>query len=177
MSKDFHAYLECYNHKTHKWEAIQLFKKIAEHLYKEVPLIEGGWGDDAEILTEGTLRSYLGKSYPYIPAFEGMRAVEKETLSPEVAEHYSELFDEEGRVLVFSLFMANLADIKIYTLQHPFITDYDSEDISEDEQPTQRENPLIHLLHAAESYINTNDDVSFYLHNLSDYRLIYWGDY
>ena len=68
MSRDFIAYLEHFNTHTNQWEAVQVFthnRWSKDHALREVPLLDGGWGENASILTRDSL-------YPELTGIENI---------------------------------------------------------------------------------------------------------
>lgn len=167
MSKDFHAYIERFNHVTHKWEAVLLYKKLAKNnngaaSFQEIPFIDGGWSEAAYILVES-------ESDLDLPPFNGAIPIEISSLSPEVAAACSEFLEQgengtyKAAAGCFGFCTANLADVQIYVLLNP-----------RTQNAATNNNPLFPLVQKALNYILICSDEL--VHNLSDYRLVYWAD-
>ena len=167
MSRDIHVYLEHFNDKENKWEAVQMFTKSHFDHYKkeglrEVAFIEGGWGDWATIITDGDWSGY--------PDLHGIKPIYESSLSDEVKEYYKKLFDEEGKLHVgyFGLKTINMADVVNYITKYPEVNDYESED-----ENAKIKNPLSFLIERVNVFADLTD---IWFDSYSEFRLVYWGD-
>lgn len=103
MSRDFHAYLEHYNDKYGEWEEVTIYIR-EKNSYKEVPFIDGGWGDLEQALTE----YFIDDARIRFPI----------DLSSSVVDKINELYNEDCELEdgIFGLGSINVADLKINIL-------------------------------------------------------------
>lgn len=171
MGVDIHMHLVKFNHESRYFEEIKLYrfnKKTGE--YEELDLYPGR---NSEMF--GAMMNEETISYGIFPE----KSVHTSSLEPEFAEHIEGLMNPpEGEFLgYYGFHEVNLLEWKVYVENHQKVLDYDVS-WGEEDYPSYKTNPLKELYDTCVSFIEfADDDFSWGISSLADYKLIYYFDH
>ena len=92
------------------------------------------------------------------------------------SEFKEEMMKKMKEIGYFDFFEISLAELKLYTLEHPVVTDYDtvnSEDFNTNK--LTKTNPIIYLFETICNYLNFAD-WTFDFSSLSEYKVVFYFD-
>ena len=138
-----------------KWRELQLFSKDTNDNFKAVSFFEGRSYELFEIL-EGKYEGFYPSNINLL------------TLSDDLKN----LINSEKEEYNFNFYEANLADLKIYALQHPTVIDLEADFIND--LPQKKINPIIPFIDRLETYISFTDTDFGWNLTYSDIKIIYW---
>ena len=161
MSASPFFYLERYNHKSGKWEQVNLYYKNAKGEFEPIDI----WPWNG---AHGLFSVIECEHSEDVPEFTALRRGLPIDVSPEMKAIYEEQcwenYSPDARYF-------NLADASLYSIHHPKVKDYSVE--WENDQPVFKANPIIPLIQRVVDMINLYNYWDWTRAD-SDYRIICW---
>ena len=145
-----------------KWEPLKLFRKKEEEFKYARPYS----ARDRELF-DILSGEEVEEDWPAIPINENL-------LPLDLKQEVTEKFQISG---YYGFNEINLADLKLYILEHPQVRDYDYESKNEEDFDLYgwKNNPLKKFFEIIENYIFFADNLTYYA-PLSHFKIIYYFD-
>lgn len=156
MGRDIHVRILARDKDAGNWKQVKLYKKVSgKFRYVDV---------------------YPGRNYKLFDILTGCEDdnfpagfIAEKDLPPHLRQEVKKYKNISG---YYDFHETNLADIKLYLIQHPKIRDYDYE---ENDPKAWKDNPVKYFIEQIESYVTLADTFWGFVFN-SDIRIIYWFD-
>lgn len=174
MGMDMHVRLAKYNKETNLYDELVLYRpgetyhysktgeKIIDDPNYERVLIYDGRNSEMFIgMKNGDEEDGYG-DFPWT-------SIALSSLEPKFRKDIEEYMSSAG---FFDFYELTLADMKLYTLDHPYVTDYNSE-----EEGKKKVNPIVALFADICKYASLVDNWDWNFTPLSNYKVIFYFDW
>ena len=172
MGVDIHMHLVKFNHESRYFEELKLYRfNTKSGKYEELDLYPGR---NSEMF--GAMVNEETISYGIFPE----KNLHTGSLEPELAEYIEGLMNPpKGEFLGYYDFReVNLLEWKVYIENHPKVFDYDVSWEDSEDCASYKSNPLKELYDTCVNFITfADDDFSWGMSSLADYKLIYYFDH
>lgn len=171
MGIDIHVRVTKYNKDTNLYEEVALFRKPSKY--------ENHEKDDPSYVKASV---YDGRDYEM---FDGMKDGDDSDgygyfpISSIALNSYEEKFANEIKEKMsidgyFDFYEISLSDMKLYTIEHPTVFDFDVE-VGDNEPYARKKNPIVGLYENIINYISFAD-WGFEILPLSYYKIVFYFD-
>lgn len=174
MGMDLHIRIAKYNKETNLYDELVLYrpgetyhytetgeKVIDDPNYERVLIYDGRDSEMFSGMKEGDETDGYG-DFPWTP-------IALSSLEPKLRKNIEEYMGSTG---FFDFYELTLADMKLYILDHPYVTDYDSE-----EEEKKKVNPIVALFADICKYASLVDSWNWNFTPLSNYKVIFYFDW
>lgn len=157
MSEDINIRIVKKDRDTNTWKEVKLYSKKGDDFYP--------------------IEAYSFRNYELFDILKGNKddlaicPIDFNSLSKEVKEEIQTYEDLTG---FYDFKEINLADLKVYFLEHPKVIDLDYYSDDDNDPKKYKDNPVKNFIDRIEQYIDFAED-GFYIPH-SDIKIIYWFD-